>query len=380
METTIVEYTEERVKAEIRSFVPENGTVEYHVMLHVEPNGDLFSAQQMRICSAEKKLRQGALDGCTLLFKRYFFSDIANQYSLLPKEREACAVSCVGQPPLDGSKIACWMYLVRGEVTTECGDNSTCMEHNGYQHVWQVNMLNPVGTSEKQALSILKEYTNTLRRHGATLADNCIRTWFYVRDVDTQYAGMVRARKEFFAQEGLTEQTHYIASTGIGGAPTDTRALVQMDAYAVRGLRPEQQQYLYAPTHLNPTCEYGVTFERGTAVHYGDRNHIFISGTASINNRGEVMYVGDIEKQTSRMWENVGKLLEEAGAGYEDIALILVYLRDPADYPATRERFKNLAPGTPIIITLAPVCRPSWLIEMECIATKATHHPEYNVY
>ena len=65
-----------------------------------------------------------------------------------------------------------------------------------------------------------------------------------------------------------------------------------MDTYAVKGLQPGQIQFLYAPTHLNPTYEYGVTFERGTAVTYGDRKQIFISGTASIDNKGEIYIRG----------------------------------------------------------------------------------------
>lgn len=379
METTIVECTEERVRAEIRRFVPGNGTVEYHVMLHVEPLGDMFSAQQMRICGAENRLLTGELAGCTPILKRYFLSDITNQRPLMPKAK-ACAVSYVGQPPLDGSKIACWMYVVRGEVTVKPSGGFFCMEHNGYRHLWQVSMQHPVGTSAEQTAALLQHYTRNLEQEAATLADNCVRTWFFVRDVDTQYAGMVRARKEHFAQAGLTERTHYITSTGIGGAPSDTRSLLQLDTYAVTGLQPGQQQYLYAPTHLNPTYEYGVTFERGTAVHYGDRDHIFISGTASINNRGEVMHLGDIEAQTLRMWENVGVLLREAGAGHEDIMQILVYLRDPADYDTTRKRFAELAPNVPLVILRAPVCRPTWLIEMECIAVRGAQHPEYKGY
>ena len=75
---------------------------------------------------------------------------------------------------------------------------------------------------------------------------------------------------------------------------------MQLDSYAMTGFLPEQQRYLYAPTHLNKTYEYGVTFERGTLMQYGDRNHIYISGTASINNQGEVVHVGNIILQTQR--------------------------------------------------------------------------------
>ena len=181
---------------------------------------------------------------------------------------------------------------------------------------------------------------------------------------------MVKARKANFAKQGLTEQTHYISSTGIGGLPSDTRALVQMETYALTGFQPEQQRYLYAPTHLNPTYEYGVTFERGTVMEYGDRAHVFISGTASINNKGEVVHTGHIMKQTERMWENVGKLLEEAETSFDDVAQIIIYLRDTSDYLMVKDMFDRRFPDIPKIITLAPVCRPAWLIEMECIAIK----------
>ena len=63
-----------------------------------------------------------------------------------------------------------------------------------------------------------------------------------------------------FVTQDLTEKTHYISSTGIGGRHADPKVTVQMDTYAVDGLKSEQIHYLYAPTHLNPTYEYGVSF------------------------------------------------------------------------------------------------------------------------
>lgn len=191
------------------------------------------------------------------------------------------------------------------------------------------------------------------------------------------YAGVVKARNEVFVTQGLTPQTHYIASTGIGGRHADTQVLVQMDTYAVLGIRQEQIHYLYAPTHLNPTYEYGVSFERGTYVDYGDRRQVFISGTASINHRGEVVHPGDIRKQTERMWENVETLLKEAEMSFDDIGQMLVYLRDAADYAVVRKMFDQRFPEIPKVILLAPVCRPGWLIEMECMGTKMMKHTQY---
>ncbi len=362
------------VTAEISAFNQDCKNAEFHVMLHVQPNNELFEGQLNRIYLAEKKLKSVELFKETnIIFKRYFLSDSTNQVPLMNTENDSlisnndCGISIIQQPPLDGSKIAVWIYLQRGTEVTQLG-GMTIAEHNGYKHLWMMGLHESEGDSAEQTTTLLQKYELGLKKFDATLADNCIRTWFFVRDVDTQYKGMVMARKQNFVEQGLTEETHYIASTGIGGSPAETQALVQLDTYAVTGFEPSQQRYLYAPTHLNPTYEYGVTFERGTVMEYGDRAHVLISGTASINNKGEVVHVGDIMKQTIRMWENVSTLLSEANSSFDDVMQIIVYLRDMADYELVKSMFAERFPDYPIVFTLAPVCRPTWLIEMECIA------------
>lgn len=343
---------------------------ELHAMLHVQAQGELFEAQFARLQQAKNALMEmEEVQSAKVVFKRYFLSDATNQVPLI-QENDECTISYIQQPPLDGSKVALWLYLQQGtEVSNTNG--STVVSHNGYQHIWTMGLLDTsVDTSYMQTWNTLLSYINTLKQFNATLEANCIRTWFFVRDVDTQYAGLVKSRRECFIEQGLTPDTHYIASTGIGGTPADPKALVQLGSYAMTGFEPQQQRYLYALSHLNRTIEYGVTFERGTLMQYGDRNHIYISGTASINNKGEVMHVGNINQQTLRMWENVEKLLEEGGMSYEDVMQIVVYLRDSSDYETVKQMFDKKFPNMPLVITLAPVCRPTWLIEMECIAVK----------
>ena len=373
MEYNKVYWEDLGVRAEIAAFAPQGKIGEFHAILHVEPRCELFEGQLARIYEGERRLADlPRIAGSAPILKRYFLSDSTNQQPLMRQETD-CAVSVIQQPPLDGSKIAVWIYLQKGSKVANTG-GMIVAEHNGYRHLWKMGMHEHKGDSAWQTESLLINYEEILENFGATLAGNCIRTWFFVRDVDTQYAGMVKARKENFREQGLTEQTHFISSTGIGGSPADTRALVQMGTYALTGFVPAQQRYLYAPTHLNPTYEYGVTFERGTVMEYGDRAHVFISGTASINNKGEVVHVGDIVKQTERMWENVNALLEEGGASFDDVMQIIVYLRDICDYPVVKAMFDRKFPDTPHVITLAPVCRPTWLIEMECIAVKERHN------
>lgn len=349
---------------------------EAHAFITIDADNDSFEAQAKRIDAAQEMLFQlPELEGANAIFKRYFLTDATNQVPYLSEEKHS-TISYIQQPPLNGSKIALWIYLQKGtRVSME--DGTLISEHNGYRHLWTMGMQKAEGSSYEQTLKLLNSYEDKLDDLGATLAENCIRTWFFVRDVDTQYAGMVRARRDNFLEQGLTKNTHFIASTGIGGNPSHPQSIIQMGAYALTGFEPEQQKYLYAPTHLNPTYEYGVTFERGTCIHYGDRSHVYISGTASINNKGEVMYEGDIVKQTHRMWENVETLLAEADATFDDVMQIIVYLRDLADVSLVNSLFDKKFPHIPYIITLAPVCRPTWLVEMECIAVKEERHPEF---
>ena len=368
------------VTIELTTFAPEGKVAEYHAILHVEPQGEPFEKQLRRIILAEKELM--ALDdmaGAKPVFKRYFLSDAANQRPLMPQD-DTCTVSYIQQPPLDGSKLATWFYLQRGTEIIPTSDRlrSTVIRHNGYEHLWTMGLTIAEGSSYSQTQNLLEDYEELLDEHQMTLEDHCIRTWFFVRDVDTQYKGLVLARWENFAQHGLVPETHYIASTGIGGNPPDPKAIIQLGSYALKGFLPEQQRYLYATSHLNRTSEYGVTFERGTLLKFGDRNHAIISGTASINNKGEVEHVGDVVMQTKRMWENVETLLAEAGMTMDDAAQLIVYLRDTADFEVVSEMFSQKYPNIPTVFTLAPVCRPTWLIEMECMAILPAKNDSFN--
>ena len=376
-------YEDLGARVEISAFAPADKVKEYHVMIHVEGRAETFQQQLQRLQQAEQQVRSGALlSSAQVVFKRYLLSDSTNQVPLI-HDGDACTISFIQQSPLDGSKLALWLYMVEGAEVVYCADtfHSTVVRHNGYEHIWTMGMMNTKGNSYDQTDALLDDYETLLdQKYGANIADNCIRTWFFVRDVDTNYAGLVVARRENFELHGLTSYTHYIASTGIGGSPSNTKALVQLGSYALTGIQPEQQQYLYALSHLNRTIEYGVTFERGTRVKYGDRSHLYISGTASIDNKGQVLHVGDVRQQTLRMWENVEQLLAEGGATYQDVAQIIVYLRDVADYPLVSKMFAERFPHTPYAITLAPVCRPTWLIEMECVAITPDNNTEYKEF
>ena len=224
--------------------------------------------------------------------------------------------------------------------------------------------------SYTQAIMLFEKYLRIIKDRGLNLATHCVRTWLYVGDIDNNYAGVVKARNDIFHRYGLTIDTHFIASTGIGGLSQTRSACVAMDFLTFPCIHEEDKTYLKALDYLNPTHEYGVAFERGTRLTRPGQQQFFISGTASIDKHGNVIYVGDVMRQAGRLLENIGALLKDGGAQMNDVRYFIIYLRDISDYPQIHDFMTKAFPQTPHVIVQAKVCRPEWLIEMECIATK----------
>ena len=158
-----------------------------------------------------------------------------------------------------------------------------------------------------------------------------------------------------------------------GGRSADdnnTQTIVAADFLSAdTGANDANIRYLKALDYLNPTAEYGVAFERGTAITLWGTRYRFISGTASIDHKGCCVHRGDVVKQADRLFTNISKLLEDDGATLADMAYYIVYLRDVADAATISRYMAERYPHTPYLITEARVCRPEWLIEVEGIAT-----------
>lgn len=356
---------------------------EYHCLLQVSDPLLSFEQQVDAVIESIDQLLSGPYAQACPVFARFFVSDATTQLPLitsLVSKHLNCALSFIQQPPLNGGKLAVWLYLLSDVTAQQLSSHSTLITHGRFQHLWTTGLHTAVGDSEQQTLQVFNDYLQELAGISCQLKDNCIRTWFYVNDIDYQYKGMIIGRNKMFDQQQLTNRTHFISSTGIGGRLTDSSCRVVMDAYAVKGLQPEQIKFLYAPHFLNRTSEYNVRFERGTMVTYGDRRQVYISGTASIDNRGEVVWPGDIVHQTQRMWQNVEALLAEADMTFDDIGIMLVYLRDPSDEAIVRTLFEQHFPNRPYLIVWAPVCRPGWLIEMECMGVKAVTTTKFDLF
>ena len=358
-----------QVMVNYSSFASKQACKEYHAIFTIN-NPRLETERQIaNLNTAIDRFSNEILEGnVSLIWKRYFLSDLVNQISII-NTNTLEAVSLTGQPPLNHTKMIIMCYFVDGAKVGK-NEEATVMERPGYKHYYYTGMNDATSPDEYiQSLSVFNALRKSMKENDMTFSNDLIRTWIFINDVDNRYAGMVKARNEVFLEEGLTEHTHFVASTGIEGIFFNPKTFAFMDAYAVKGLNPGQITFLKALEYLSPTAKYGVAFERGTSVEYGDRKHIFISGTASIDKFGDIVYPMDIISQAKRTLQNISALMEEGGANLStDLTHMIIYLRDLADYETVKHFLEYELPEIPKMYLKAPVCRPGWLIEMECSA------------
>ena len=289
-----------------------------------------------------------------------------------------CAISLIQQAPLFNGKVSLFAYCIRckkGVLQKEkqnynACQNSISVKGKHYTFLWTANFCNPASKDTyQQTIQLFQSFTNNLLQKDMTLLNNTVRTWIYVDDIDNNYSAMTEARKKHFIEQGLNNQTRFIASTGINGKPAEKNSFVSMDALSIGGLAKEQIVRMEAPENLCPAINYGITFERGTRICYGDRSHLLISGTASINNKGATLHKGNIEKQTLQTLENIKALLHHQDATFSDLAYLIVYLRNKKDKDVARKILSEETENDlPVLFVEASVCRPDWLIEIEGVA------------
>ena len=302
------------------------------------------------------------IENRTLQYCKIFLSDSQNQIkeledSLLYQEFLANTnLTIVEQAPLNGSKVSLLVKttsddvpllfhsirLTEEEATGKTSYEQTRMLFDKYFQILKNE--NEACRNENEGVENSGIQRDTEEKV-MTMERNLVRTWIYVTDIDVNYQGVVKAHNDVFDQQGLTANTHYIASTGIGGATPVRHAAVGIDFLTVPNIKEEDKKYLQALDHLNPTHEYGVAFERGTRLTLPDKQIYLISGTASIDKHGQVMYEGDIVRQTGRLLENIGALLKDGGATMNDIQYFIIYLRDLSDHHAVGPHFQEEVSG-----------------------------------
>ena len=103
---------------------------------------------------------------------------------------------------------------------------------------------------------------------------------------------------------------------------------------------------------------------------------VFLAGQVSIDENNQIVGIGDIGTQTRKAYENIGKILTEAGSSFSDVVQVRTYIvgqNNVDSYLETRaEIFKTIYPSNNYppntLLVIAGLLDPEMLIEIEIVA------------
>lgn len=145
----------------------------------------------------------------------------------------------------------------------------------------------------------------------------------------------------------------------------------------VKGHTLIRKKAISAPDVINEAYDYTApsSFSRGMRVDLPDVTLLFLSGTASVNEKGGTAHAGDLPAQCLRTFRNLTRLLVSEGASWHDVIRTTCYLknikRDYGTFNKMRTMFMKTIGLDPLPASTgvqAELCRPELLVEIEAIA------------
>ena len=118
------------------------------------------------------------------------------------------------------------------------------------------------------------------------------------------------------------------------------------------------------PRPLKPTFSQGVKVTDAKTL-------VFASGQVALDKDGNLVGKGDAYAQAMKLLENMKLVLNEAGATFDNVVQIKVYLKDMRDFEAihkARAHYFLKEPPSSTLVQVSQLVHPDMLVEMDAIA------------
>ncbi|SFS07493.1 Rid family hydrolase [Anaeromicropila populeti] len=212
--------------------------------------------------------------------------------------------------------------------------------------------------------SLYKNMVYLIEQHGFSQRD-IYRTYFYLKDLLIDYAEFNNSREKYF-RENFKEITWYPASTCImGNSIYHDRAVSNI--WAIKS----ENMDIVEVMHSGRQCEaldYKKLFSRGVLLTNMNKR-CYISGTASIGETGDTLFIDDYKKQIDQTFECVQNLLRSKEMDFDKIVSCHAYLKKKEFESYFIEKMEIVsAQFFPVVCVIADVCRDDLLFEMDIVA------------
>jgi 2-iminobutanoate/2-iminopropanoate deaminase len=99
---------------------------------------------------------------------------------------------------------------------------------------------------------------------------------------------------------------------------------------------------------------------------------LYVSGQIPLNPNTGLLEIDTIENATTRVLENIGALLKEAGFSYNDVVMVSIFMKDLQEFQAMNQIYASYFTGVAPARQTVQVARLPLdvTIEISCIAQK----------
>jgi 2-iminobutanoate/2-iminopropanoate deaminase len=98
---------------------------------------------------------------------------------------------------------------------------------------------------------------------------------------------------------------------------------------------------------------------------------VFVAGQVAVDGDHRTVGAGDIGAQTRQALRNVGAVLEAAGATFDDVVKMTVFVTELerlAELQAVRPEFFREPYPASTLVKVSQLIDPEWLVEIEAVA------------
>ena len=128
---------------------------------------------------------------------------------------------------------------------------------------------------------------------------------------------------------------------------------------------PKQVSAYHYPRQYGPMSP---SFARASCISFGEQEHVFVSGTASILGH-ETKAAGALSEQIRITLDNISVLINGINAKDKKLSAVRVYLRNSEDQTEAELELASLLPDVDKTFLLADICRANLLVEIEALVT-----------
>jgi reactive intermediate/imine deaminase len=127
---------------------------------------------------------------------------------------------------------------------------------------------------------------------------------------------------------------------------------------------------------LQPKGDFTMTmgaYSHGIKIPLAGADLIFVTGQKAMDSKGNVLFPGDMEKQTEVVFENIRKVLAEAGADIEDIVKAQIFTLNIKEFDKiskVRNRYFEKTLPVSVMVEVPRLSKEGCLIEIAVTAVK----------